>query len=141
MFKRTRKRGFMVRAQVGPGWPYQEHALFMRRWEDYLAERDLFWSGAPGAAVVWSEDRDVEPTDQVDLLLWLLDQPMVRSVSLSQLDERIDDPYTLRELPVVHARFGDLALIPLQWLYRARRIDARQFIEILGGHTCAAQVH
>jgi len=141
MSKRIRKRGFMVRAQVGPGWPYQEQALFMRRWEDYLAERELFWSGALGASVVWAEDRDLEPADQVDLLLWLLDQPLVRSVSLSQLDERIDEPETLRALPVVHARFGDLTVIPLVWLYQARRIDARQFIEILGGHTCAAQVH
>lgn len=141
MSKRLKKLGFMVRAQVAPGRPYQEHAAFMRRWDDYLVEHDLMSVGAPGAATIWADHRDVEPADQVDMMLWLLDQPLVRSVSLSPLDASIDDPEVMRALPVVHARFGDLSVIPLKWLYRARRIDARQFIDILGGHTCAAQLH
>jgi hypothetical protein len=41
----------------------------------------------------------------------------------------------------VRAQSSDLMLIPMIWLYRAARVDARQVLQMLGGFTTISTVH
>jgi hypothetical protein len=42
---------------------------------------------------------------------------------------------------VVLVRSSDLALIPISWLFHARRLPAAQVINMLGGYRSTATVH
>ena len=82
--------------------------------------------------VVRSPDRSLTPSDQVDLLDWLIDYPALCTATVSPLVRGLDQPAN-RDDGYLPVRATDTALIGLTPLYRARRVSAEQYIEILGG--------
>ena len=108
---------------------------------EYLIERDLRDSGTPLQMLVWSDERSLSATDQVDLLVWLVAQPAVAMVEIGRLVENGGSPGECGSQPVAAARFGDLGLVPMAWLYGTNRLNAEQFIQMLGGYRSTATLH
>lgn len=132
--------GFTIRIEPCPGLPPALHAAFERRLEKYLAERELQMNGGPLCALIWSGERSLTATDQVDLLNWLVSQPLVRSVILSPLDRRLDRMAD-RDAGAIRVDILDTTLIALSLLYRTRRIGAELYLQILGGFVRPAIGH
>jgi hypothetical protein len=124
--------GFTLWIDHRPGLSIAAETEFSRRLEDYLTERELLMNGGPLRALIWSAERSLSATDQVDLLDWLIDDPVVRAVSLSPLSRRLDRPAD-RDAGALRAGATDLTLIALTLLYRSRRVSAEQYLRILGG--------
>ena len=124
--------GFTVWIEPKTGLTPAEEPAFTRRLDDYMAARHLPFGGAPLRFIVWSPDRSLTPSDQVDLLDWLTDDPAVCTAMVSPLVRRLDQPAG-RDDGYLPVRATDTALIGLTPLYRARRVSAEQYIQILGG--------
>ena len=107
-------------------------AAFMRRMEDYLDARDLQCDGAPLRAVIWSPDHSLSATDQVELLDWLIDDAAVCTASVSPLMRHSAEPASFADGYVL-VRAADTAIAALSLLYRARRVSAELYLQILGG--------
>jgi hypothetical protein len=97
-----------MRAGLSPS----NEAAFARRLEDYLADHFLLSSGSSLCSVIWSPERSLSPTDQVDLITWLGDDTAPVTVLLSPLSQRIDRP-AARDAGCIRAEGTDLTLIPL----------------------------
>ena len=82
--------------------------------------------------VLWSPDRSMTAEDQVTLINWLIDDPAVSMFSLSPLNDTVDD-YALREEGYLDVQPWDLGLIGLTVVYRMGRVDAKTYLQILGG--------
>ncbi len=133
--------GFSVWITPFNGATPAHFAAWRRRLEDYLIERDLRDSGTPLQMLVWSDERSLSATDQVDLLVWLVAQPAVAMVEIGRLVENGGSPGECGSQPVAVARFGDLGLVPMAWLYGTNRLNAEQFIQMLGGYRSTATLH
>jgi hypothetical protein len=137
----AKQLGFTVWLTPSPATTSAEQSRFQRRIEDYLSEHDLLASGAQLQMLIWADDRSLSATDQVDLLIWAVEQPGVTAVELGPLVPHTGAPGERGSQPMVVARFSDLCLIPIVWLYRASRLNAQQVIEMLGGFRSTATVH
>jgi hypothetical protein len=116
-------------------------AALQRKVEDYLIDRDLRDGGTPLQLLIWSDERSLSATDQVDLLVWLLAQPGIAKVEVGPLVAHGRPTGERGTQPVVVARFGDLDLVPMAWLYGSNRVSAEQFIQMLGGFRSTATLH
>lgn len=105
---------------------------FAHRLMEYLKANGLRIRGTPERAVIWSDQGSLSSTDQVNLLICLLVDAAVNTVSLSPLHGQLEPP-TPREACTIDAAASDLALIGLTLLYRCQRIDADTFLLILSG--------
>ena len=123
---------FTVWIEPRTGLTPAEEFAFTRRLYDYMTARDLQVDGAPLRVVVRSPDRSLTPTDQVDMLDWLMDDPALCTATVSPLMRQLDRPAN-RDDGYLRVRATDMVLIGLTPLYRARRVNAEQYIEILGG--------
>lgn len=123
--------GFTVWIEPKTGMTPAEESAFTRRLDGYMVARYLPFDGAPLRFVVRSPDRSLTPGDQVDLLDWLTDDPAVCTAMVSPLVRRLDQPADRRDGYLL-VRATDTALIGLTPLYRARRVSAEQYIQILG---------
>jgi len=124
--------GFTVSIQHRRGLQPGEEFDFSRRLEDYVSERRLSVTGEPLCPRLWSAERSLNAVDQVELIEWLIADPIAPTVLLSPLDHHVNaiaDPST----GWFRADVSDAALIPLMWLYSIRRISAEQYLHILGG--------
>ena len=92
MSRRTEQRSFTVWIEPRPGTTFAEQGALARRLEDYGAPRDLLIGGSPLCAVIFAEDRSLTASDQVDLIDWLIDDPIVRAVAVSPLSSATDRP-------------------------------------------------
>ena len=133
--------GFTIWITLWRGISPQEEQVFERSLTDYLDSRDLQWWGTHLCAAVRCDDRDLTDSDQVDLLLWLVDGVSPRSVEIGRLSPGTGMPARRDSTPVVRAQSSDLMLIPMIWLYRAGRVDAKQVLEMLGGFNTICTVH
>jgi hypothetical protein len=133
--------GFNVWITPFQGTPPAVFAALQRRVEDYLIDRDLHDSGTPLQLVVWSDERSLSATDQIDLLVWLIAQPGIATVEVGLLQAHGPLLSERGTQPVVVARFGDLGLLPMAWLYASSRLSAEQFIQMLGGYRSTATLH
>lgn len=132
--------GFTLWVLARPGLSPGEEAAFTRRLEDYMAEHSLLMLGGPLCCVVWSAERSLTASDQVDLIDWLTSDMAPVVVCVSPLSDDLDRP-ALREAGCVRADSADAALIPLIWLYQLRRITADLFLQILGGFVQPVDAH
>ena len=132
--------GFTVWIEARPGVTAVEQNAFLRRLQDYLDDHELQIIGGPLHAVVFAEDRSLTATDQVDLLDWLIDDPLVRTVAVSPLSPRLDQPAG-REAGYLSVRATDLTLIGLTLLYRNRSLSAELYLQLLGGFVRPVTVH
>jgi hypothetical protein len=134
-------QGFTIWITVRRGIsPYSEQ-VFERDLADYMESRLLVWWGTQLHAEVWSDDRDLTESDQVDLLFWLIESPTPTTVEIGQLGPHTGMPFRRGALPVVRVQSSDLMLIPMIWLYRAGRITAKHVLEMVGGYTTRSVVH
>jgi hypothetical protein len=135
-----RNLGFTAWIQPRPGLHPSVESAFVRRLEDYLSERNLSMTGGPLCLVLWSEERSLSATDQVDFIEWLINDPIVPTVVLSPLSERTD-VVADRRAGCLRTDVMDMNLIPVTWLYRIHRISADQYLQILGGFVRPAVTH
>ena len=132
-------QGFPFWVDLMRGLSPSEENAFERRFFEYRDARSLLIDGGPLHGLLTHRERSLTATDQVDWLLWMLDDPLVEAASVGCLlstamprrAQRKTDPILLvprrAHLPPVVA-----------WLYRRHRIDARRFIDLLGGFTTRA---
>lgn len=111
------------------------------RIDAYCVEHGLERSGTHRQMLVWSEDRSLTLADQVDLLLWLIGEYGTHEVAVGALQSHSGRPSEHGRLPALQARFGDLDLIAITWLFRAGRLGAAQAAEMLGGFRVPATLH
>jgi hypothetical protein len=138
------EHGFALWITLLRGISPHDELHFERELADYLDTRDLQWWGTHLHAVIWCADRELTETDQVDLLVWLIENYTPTAVQLGPLGPLGSSPALpsrTNSIPVVRAQFSDLTVIPISWLYRAGRASARQVLEMLGGYTTAGAVH
>lgn len=135
-----RLRGFAVLIQPYPGFTLQQMRELERRIEDYAEAHDLEMSGTHLTFTVSSRDRSMTATDQVDLVDWLTGQPGISSMRLTPLREQ-PDVSTAGEDGFMLVPACDPVTIGLKLLYRARRISAELYLQILGGFVRPVSVH
>ncbi len=134
-----RLRGFAVLIQPYPGITLYELRSLERRIEDYAQAHDLQLEGHQLSYAISSRDRSLTASDQVELADWLSSQPGISALRLTPLSEEPDrlagdDGFLL--MPVC-----DTVTIGLKLLYRARRISAELYLQILGGFVRSVSVH
>ena len=124
--------GFGVRISPPRGMTPADE--FFAQWalELHLCERGLQADGGPLAAVIRSGDRSLTAVDQVDLVTWLFFEVGVPTVALGPLCSDGGPPEG--DGPALRVSRADPALAPLAVLYREHRIDAAQFLDVLGGY-------
>jgi uncharacterized protein YggL (DUF469 family) len=137
---RSQHLGFTVWIEARPRVTAAEQNAFMRRLQDYAEAHDLQLGGGPLAALVFADDRSLTATDQVDLLDWLIDDPLVMAVAVSPLSPRLEQPAG-REAGYLSVRATDLTLIGLALLYRNRSLPAELYLQLLGGFVRPVTVH
>jgi len=133
--------GFTIWITLRRGISPQAEQVFERSLADYMDSRDLQWWGTHLCATVRSDDRDLTESDQVDLLLWLVEGVTPTTVEIGPLSPGTGMPARRDSLAVVRAQSSDLMLIPMIWLYRAGRVNAKQVLEMLGGFNTTCTVH
>lgn len=133
--------GFTVWITPRRGLSPQAEQAFERGFADYLDSRDLQWWGTHLCVAIGSDDRSLSEEDQVDVLIWLLDGWTSATVEIGGLAPHTGLPARRDALPVVRVQASDLMLIPIVWLYRAGRVNAKQVLEMLGGFVTTCTVH
>ena len=132
--------GFTVWIEARPGVTAVEQNTFLRRLQDYLDDHELQIVGGPLHALVFAEDRSLTATDQVDLLDWLIGDPVVRAVALSPPSPSVDRP-AQRDAGYLRVQATDLTLIGLTLLYRSRSLSAELYLQVLGGFVRPVVLH
>jgi hypothetical protein len=123
-----------------PGLTLSDELDFVRRLEDYLRERELEMTGGPLHTVVSSASRSLTATDQVDLIVGLVRDPVVERVAVSPLLRSGSRPAE-REAGYIEAPSLDVPVIALTILYGCGRVSAEMVLQILGGFVRPAVVH
>jgi hypothetical protein len=126
-------QGFLLQIEPRPGLTLAQARELERHLEDYAEAHELDLGGHHRHRSVQASDRSLSITDQVDLIDWLVDQPGVSVVRISCLSARLDEAEAVWQGGSVQASICDVGLIGLAILYRARRIRADQYLQILGG--------
>ncbi len=124
--------GFTLWVTPRPGLTDGEQGEYQRRLEDYIHGQDVFMRGDHLRGVIWSPERSMTAEDQVTLINWLIDDPAVSMFSLSPLNATLDD-FALRDEGYLDVQPWDLGLIGLTVVYRMGRVDAKTYLQILGG--------
>ena len=124
---------FSVRIVPGPGVTEPMTRLFLRALEDYAEGHGLVLHGTQLLWHVSSDERSLTDKDQVDLLDWLVDRPLVREVMLTPLSDRTDPVASLQD-GFVTLRSCDLCAVGLTLLYRCGRLTPPMYLEVLGGY-------
>jgi len=132
--------GFTVWIEPRPGTTFAEQGALARRLEDYGAPRDLMIDGSPLCAAVFAEDRSLSASDQADLIDWLIDDPIVRSVAVSPLSSELGRPASRAE-GYLKVQATDLTLIGVTLLYRNRALSAELYLQLLGGFVRPLTLH
>ena len=135
--------GFIVHIEPRPGFTLAEARNLDRCLEDYAEAHDLDLGHHQLTRLVTAQDRSMTATDQVDLLDWLVSQPGVSSIRVSVLTDRLatPEPSSVWAGGFVHVSMADVGLIGLTILYRARRITAPLYLQILGGFVRPLAIH
>ena len=135
-----RLRGFAVLIQPYPGFTLAQMRDLGRRIEDYAEAHELQVDGHHLTYTVSSIERSLTATDQVDLVDWLSGQPGISALRLTPLRER-PDAAAADEEAFLRVPACDTVTIGLKLLYRARRISAELYLQILGGFVRSVSVH
>ena len=77
--------GFSVRIELRPGMTEREARRLLHALQEYFCAHGLVAEGTQLQWLVYSHERSLSQTDQVDLLDWLVDQPGVSEVLLMPL--------------------------------------------------------
>jgi hypothetical protein len=130
--------GFRVR--ISPPRGMTPAAEFLMEWALalYFYEHELQAEGGQLSAVIRSGDRSLSATDQADLLLWLFYEIEVPAVVLGPLVEVGMERGTDGDGGALRVFRSDPSLAALAVLYRQHRIDADQFLDVLGGFVLPA---
>jgi hypothetical protein len=135
--------GFLLQIEPRPGFTVAEARQLDRAVEDYAEAHKFDLGGGQLVLVVSAEDRSLTVTDQVDFMDWLIDQPGISCVRVSTLTSKLDisEARSVWQVGAAHVSVCDLGVIGLTILYRARRITADLYLQILGGFMRPALVH
>ena len=132
MTRREPRLAFAVRIVPVPGLAPAVWRRFLNEWEAHADEHGLQLDGTQLLWRVFSAERSLTEEDQVDLLDWLVDRPLVCEALLSPLSERAD-PVPQLEAGFVRLRCSDPCTPGLVLLYRNRRLTAPMVLHALGG--------
>jgi len=133
--------GFTIWITPRRGLSPQAEQAFERGFADYLDSRDLQWWGTHLCVAIGSDHRSLTEEDQVDVLMWLVEAWASAIVEIGRLGPHTGMPARRDALPVVRVQSSDLMLIPIVWLYRAGRVNAKQVLDMLGGFVTTSTVH
>lgn len=135
--------GFLLQIEPRPGFTMAEARQLDRAVQDYAEAHEFDLGGGQLVLVVSAEDRSLTVTDQIDFMDWLIDQPGISCVRVSTLTSKLDasDARSVWQSGAAHLSVCDLGVIGLTILYRARRITADLYLQILGGFMRPALVH
>ncbi len=132
-------RGFWLGLRMPPGMTGREELTVERRLADHVSDLGLIvGEGAQRRAFVHADDRELSLTDQIDLTDWCLCHTPATHVAVSGLADAAIWPLPLTAQVLRIDRF-DPALIAVSCLYRMGRIQAEQYLQMLGGFTPALQ--
>lgn len=124
---------FVAEVRLRPGATPDEEARFQRRTEDWLAQLGLRTDGAQASFAILA-DRELNPIDQADVLLAMLDDLAVRQARVGPLVTHCDGGAEAMAAPVwVAADSHDRLLHAARTLNGAGRLDGCGFLEALGG--------
>jgi YggL 50S ribosome-binding protein len=133
MVRREVRLSFSVRIVSAPGLSEAMSRRFLREWEDHVDEHGLVLEGTQLLWRVSSAERSLSADDQVDLLAWLADQPLVSEVRMSALCQS-GDVFAQLEAGYAVLRTGDPCTPALTLLHRQRRLTAPMVLQALGGY-------
>ena len=133
-------RGFSLLIQPYPGFTMQQLRELERRIEDYAESHELETDGHHLTFTFASSDRSLTATDQVDLVDWLSGHPGISALRLTPLRERPEAPAAEEDGFLIVPACSTVT-IGLKLLYRARRISAELYLQILGGFVRPVSVH
>ena len=135
--------GFFVHIEPRPGFTLAEGRALDRGIQDYAEDHQLELGGDQLVQIVSAQHRSLSVTDQVDFIDWLIDRPGVSVVRISTLTAKLDrsDEQLVWQTGAARISVCDLGVIGLTILYRARRITADLYLQILGGFMRPAAVH
>ncbi len=120
---------------------YVEVTRHLRRLEDWLLDQELQTDGGHTGFRVHAE-RELSPTDQANLLLTLLDDPLVRWAAAGPLTKGAADSHAADEDGSagrahrlwIEADRQDPLVQAARLLYEAGRLDTTGFFQALGGY-------
>jgi hypothetical protein len=135
--------GFLLQIEPRPAFTVAEARQLDRAVEDYVEAHELDLGGGQFVLIVSADDRSLTATDQVDFMDWLIDQPGISGVRVSTLTSKLDisEAHSVWQAGAAHISVCDLGVIGLTILYRARRVTADLYLQILGGFMRPALVH
>jgi hypothetical protein len=135
--------GFFVQIEPRVGFTVAEANHLDRGLQDYAEAHDLDLGDEKLVLIVSADDRSLTATDQVNFMDWLMSQPGISVVRVSTLTVKLEktDAQSVWQAGVAHVSVGDLGAIGLSVLYRARRITADLYLQILGGFVRPTIVH
>jgi hypothetical protein len=119
---------FTLELDAAPGTPLSRVRDLERAIEDYADAHDLDMSGTQLRFLVQALGRPTTAEDQVALLDWLVDRPGLRRVRVGALRRS-----AAGQGAHLQVASGDMAVIGVTLLYRLGRLNAEQYLEILGG--------
>ncbi|MCV2351098.1 hypothetical protein [Paucibacter sp. Y2R2-4] len=103
---------------------------FGQRLDEYLLQRNLYFTGTPWVAIIRSNKRDLTVVDQIELLAWVLEDELCASVCLSPLTHCVATELGA-EIAWVKVNRMDLTVAATHWLYRWGHLDASAVLRIL----------
>ena len=135
--------GFLLHIKPRPGFTLDQAKALERGIEDYAHSHALELNGHQLVRTVSAEDRSLTAADQVDFIDWLIEQPAINAVSISALTQRLDtkDSTSVWQAGAAEASVCDVGVIGLTILYRAGRITAALYLQILGGFQRPGPLH
>lgn len=140
-FQPAAVQSFAVQVRLARGLAPAQEAAFQRRVEAWLADRSLHMEGGQTAFGVVAE-RELSPIDQADVLLALLDDPVVRHARVGPLiGERDDLSLEVTGLIWVEANQPDPLVNAARILYEASRMNGAEFLKALGGYVYRTDEH
>lgn len=115
--------------------------LFRHGLDRHLGSRGLLRSMNPLHTLVWSHERSLSLDDQIDLLVWLIEDRRAIGVELGALQPHAGVPAQRDRVAQLPAMFGGHTLLSMTRLYKAGRLRAEQVVEMLGGYRAPVTLH
>lgn len=126
--------GFPVMLQLGPGLTPLAAEQFVQRYDNFLREHELLYDGAARRRFVFSADRSLSETDQLNLLSWLVREAQRLGLSMNVWLGPMAQEQPESFESGVWAWQGDAALESLLALYDLGRIEASVLLQLLKGN-------
>jgi hypothetical protein len=115
--------------------------IFRRGLDRYLESYGMTRTLNPLHALICSPERSLTLNDQINLLVWMIEDRRALGVEIGALQLHTGIPSQRDRVAQLPAMFEDQALVPMASLYKAGRLYAEQVVEMLGGYHAPVALH